>query len=115
MTPEVEGTRDEDVFLEAYILQRSSEEQDAVRRIAAQKEGEDTQRPATFREERGHLWYEPLHKRRTRQSGGGTKEREAGGGKGKKTRARGTVDQQAPLGKQLLMEWKGTGTCTIER
>ncbi|KAJ1122319.1 hypothetical protein NDU88_000812 [Pleurodeles waltl] len=49
----------------------------AVRRIAAQKEGEDMQTPATFREERGHLRYEPLHKRRTGQSGSGTKEREA--------------------------------------
>ncbi|KAJ1217932.1 hypothetical protein NDU88_005519 [Pleurodeles waltl] len=55
----------------------------AVQRIAAQKKREDTQKPATFRKERGHLRYQPLRKWRTGQSGGGTKKREAGGGKEK--------------------------------
>ncbi|KAJ1140469.1 hypothetical protein NDU88_006821 [Pleurodeles waltl] len=37
----------------------------AVQRIPAQKEGEDVQRLATFKEERGQLRYEPLRNQGT--------------------------------------------------
>ncbi|KAJ1160445.1 hypothetical protein NDU88_000947 [Pleurodeles waltl] len=50
-----------------------------VRRIATQKEGEDAQRLAMFREERGHLRYEPLRKWGTGRSRAVVRKRGKGG------------------------------------